>query len=340
MIEVEHLCKRRGAVEAVRDLSFEVSRGEVLGFVGPNGAGKTTTLQILAGFLGPGSGRVCIGGHDIVAERQQAQRCMGYLPERCPLYPEMRVSEYLRFRAELKRIPRRRRSAELGRVLELARAREVERVRIGHLSRGYRQRIGLAEALLGSPALLLLDEPSSGLDPNQIRELRALLRQLGEQHTILLSTHLLSEVEASCDRAIVIAEGLLLAQGTVDELRARRRSPHRLHLEVAGDQATALAIVRQQPRVERAEAVGAPSAGAAELVVDLAPEDPEARDDAAPSSEEGGSTEARAAAAAERIAAALVGAGLGLRRLSPIRASLEQVFAELTAEAEDEQEAP
>ena len=224
MIEVEQLTKRYGAVEAVRGISFEVEKGAVVGFLGPNGAGKSTTLRILSGFLGATSGTVRIDGHDIAAERLEAVGKIGYMPETSPLYPEMRVGEYLRFRAELKGVRRKARASEVTRALEEASVADMADRAIGHLSRGYRQRVGLADALLGSPPLLILDEPTAGLDPNQIGEVRDLIRRLASQHTILLSTHILPEVEATCDRALVIHQGVLVATGSIEQLRAKQTS--------------------------------------------------------------------------------------------------------------------
>src|SRR5437773_1851990 len=212
MIQVEHLVKDYGTVVAVNDVSFEVGRGEVVGFLGPNGAGKSTTLRIIAGFLGPTSGRVRIDGLDVLDDAIRARRGIGYMPEAAPLYPEMRVSEYLRFRAELKGVGRRDRTTAVGRAMDMAGVTEMSKTVIGHLSKGYRQRVGLADALVAKPPMLILDEPTAGLDPNQIREVRALVKELGKDHTIFLSTHILPEVEATCARAIVIDRGKLVAE--------------------------------------------------------------------------------------------------------------------------------
>ncbi len=223
MIEVTHLSKLYGSYRAVDDLSFRVGEGEVVGFLGPNGAGKSTTLRVLAGFLGASAGRVTVAGHDIADEPNEARQKLGYMPEACPLYPEMRVIEYVRFRAELKGIPRSKRRDAVDKALAAARVDDVASVMIGHLSKGYRQRVGLADALVGSPPLLILDEPTAGLDPNQIREVRALIKKLAADHTVLLSTHILSEVEATCSRAIVIHRGRLVAEGTMDALFRMQR---------------------------------------------------------------------------------------------------------------------
>ena len=309
MIEVEHLSKSYGSFEAVRDLSFQVGRGDVVGFLGPNGAGKTTTLRILAGFLGPSDGRVRIAGYDVREERLQARQSIGYMPEAAPLYPEMRALEYLGFRAELKGVPRRRRRREVDRALELAGALDMAEVTNANLSKGYRQRIGLADALLGSPPLLVLDEPTTGLDPNQIREVRALLRQVAAEHTILLSTHILSEVEATCDRAIVIARGELVAHGTLDEIRLARHRAARLELWVTGDRAEALRIVSAEPGVGSVSVEDAPGGVGHRLLVEVG----------SPPGE-----------LAERLAFALAEARIGLRRLATVGTSLEQIFSELT----------
>ncbi|WP_434046880.1 MULTISPECIES: ABC transporter ATP-binding protein [Sorangium] len=312
MIEVEHLSKSYGPHQAVSDLSFRVDQGEIVGFLGPNGAGKSTTLRILAGFLGATSGRVRVAGYDIAEEPMRARASLGYMPETSPLYPEMRVSEYLAFRAELKLVPRRARREAVARALRDARVEDVASVMIGHLSKGYRQRVGLADALVSDPPLLILDEPTAGLDPNQIREVRALVRRLGRDRTVLLSTHILSEVEATCTRAVVIARGRLVAEGSIDELRAMRRARDigGVRAIVRGAADAALAAARGAADVRSAEVE--PAGDAARLTVEF---------DAAADPGE----------ATERLVRALVGAGVGVRELVPHAPSLEQVFSELTA---------
>jgi ABC-2 type transport system ATP-binding protein len=332
VIEIEHVSKSYGSLSAVDDVSFQVDKGNVVGFLGPNGAGKSTTLRILAGFLAATSGRVRIGGHDVVEERQRALSLLGYMPETSPLYPELRVAEYLRFRSELKGIPRQRRKAEVERALERARVSEMATVVIGHLSKGYRQRVGLADALLGSPPLLILDEPTAGLDPNQIRDVRALIGALGQEHTVLLSTHILPEVEAICDRAIVIHRGRLVAQGPIDELKARRG--RLLELGVAKERDRALEVLRADAAVSRAElrSEGAPGAGSQRVEVD-----PEVRVVEVELSDDSADP---LGVVTERLVFALAAAGIGLRHVMPVSASLEQVFSELTrdetARAKDE----
>lgn len=313
MISVQHLVKRYGPKLAVDDLSFDVDKGEVVGFLGPNGAGKSTTLRILAGFLGATSGTVRVAGHDIAKESFEARQKLGYMPEAVPLYPEMRVAEYLRFRAELKRVPRAERASAVWDAMEKANVRDVANVVIGHLSKGYRQRVGLADALVARPPLLVLDEPTAGLDPNQIREVREVIRQLGQDHTVLLSTHILSEVEASCSRVVVIARGRLVAAGAMDEIASRRRSVG-LRLVVRGDAEAALAVVQGIAGIAKASK----ESGEGDGVVSLSCTWSKQID------------AARAEAAAEEAVAALVAAGLFVREVSRVKSSLEELFGELT----------
>jgi len=207
MIHVERLTKYYGDYPAVRDVSFDVKEGQVVGFLGPNGAGKSTTMRVLAGYLAATSGTATIDGIDVFWNSVEARRRIGYMPESCPLYPEMRVAEYLRFSADLKGVYGSKRRARLDYVLRRCWLSDVRRQLIGTLSKGYRQRVGLADALIAEPKVLILDEPTSGLDPAQIRETRALIRELGHEHTVLLSTHILPEVERTCGRVIIIDKG-------------------------------------------------------------------------------------------------------------------------------------
>jgi ABC-2 type transport system ATP-binding protein len=221
MIRVKGLSKRYGDLVAVRDVSFEVEKGEVIGFLGPNGAGKTTTMRVLTSFLSPSAGSVEVAGHDVSENPGGVRRATGYLPELPPLYPEMRVADYLRYTASLNDVPRRERKAKVARVLASCGLEDVERRVIGTLSKGYRQRVGLAQAIVHEPEVLIFDEPTSGLDPVQILEIRQLLRQLSEQEgrTIILSTHILAEVEAICDRVLIIAYGALRLDATLEQVQ-------------------------------------------------------------------------------------------------------------------------
>lgn len=221
MIHVSGLTKYYGDYPAVQDISFDVSAGQVVGFLGPNGAGKSTTMRILAGYLTATSGKATIAGHDVFWDSLEVRKRIGYMPESCPLYHEMRVREYLHFRAGLKGIYGSLRKQRIDYVLQRCWLSDVHRQIIGTLSKGYRQRVGLADALLANPPVLILDEPTAGLDPTQIRSTRELIRELGKEHTILLSTHILSEVEAACDSVIIIYKGRVALQSTLGELRER-----------------------------------------------------------------------------------------------------------------------
>ena len=223
MIKVENLTKRYAGQAAIQDLSFEVSQGEIMGFLGPNGAGKTTTMRILAGFMPPSSGRATVAGYDVFEQSLQARAHLGYMPENVPLYSDMRVTEYLNYRAALKGVQHRRVAERVGDVEELCGLKDVKKKLIGTLSKGYRQRVGLADALLAEPDLLILDEPTIGLDPNQIRQVRELIKNLGKHHTILLSTHILPEVEMTCSRVIIIHKGRIEACDTPDNLLGKIR---------------------------------------------------------------------------------------------------------------------
>jgi ABC-2 type transport system ATP-binding protein len=308
MITVEGLAKSYdGTSFAVRDVSFRVAKGEVVGFLGPNGAGKSTTLRVVAGFLGATTGRISLAGHDLVDDPTAARAAVGYMPESVPLYPEMRVREYLQFRAELKGIPRKGRPSAVAFALERSKVADVADKLIGHLSKGYRQRVGLADALVARPPILILDEPTAGLDPNQIREVRSLICELGRDHAVLLSSHILPEVEATCDRALVISKGALVAQGSIDDLRRLSRS--RGIRVTVGDPTQVAHVLARLPGVGK---VG--DAGHGNFVVEFADEVEDFD------------------AVTEDVALALATAGCGVRELAPAKASLEQVFAELTSE--------
>jgi ABC-2 type transport system ATP-binding protein len=241
MIKVEHLTKRYGGTAAVNDITFQVKKGEIVGFLGPNGAGKSTTMRMLAGYLPPTSGRAEIAGCDIFHDSLRAREHIGYMPEHVPLPQDMRVCEYLRFRGALKGIPGRRIKERLNDVYDLCSLGDVDRKLIGALSKGYRQRVGLADAMIHEPVLLILDEPTIGLDPNQIRQVRELIRNLRSHHTILISTHILSEVEMTCSRVLIIAKGRIEAMDTPENLRARLSEGGEATLEIRASDAGAAA---------------------------------------------------------------------------------------------------
>ena len=234
MISVSQLTKVYGQTLAVDHISFEVAQGQIVGFLGPNGAGKSTTLRMLTCYLPPTSGGASVDGLDIFHQSEQVRSILGYLPENVPLYTEMKVHEYLDFRGRLRRMDRSTRRRRMGYVMDRCWLKSVEHKTIGHLSKGYRQRVGLADALLHDPKVLILDEPTVGLDPTQIRETRKLIADLGGDHTLLLSTHILPEVEAVCGRVIVISGGKIVAQGSPDELRNSRKMSARVLVECRG----------------------------------------------------------------------------------------------------------
>jgi ABC-2 type transport system ATP-binding protein len=231
MIKVENLTKRYAGITAINNLNFEVEKGEIVGFLGPNGAGKSTTMKILTGYLPATSGTARIAGFDVFTQSLDVRRRLGYLPESTPLYTDMRVGEYLRYRANLKGVSGSKVREAVGEVLELCNLRDVERKIIGALSKGYRQRVGLADALVHDPALLILDEPTIGLDPNQIRQIRELIRNLGGKRTVLISTHILPEVEIMCSRVIVIHKGQIRASDTADNLLKNHRATGSMRVE-------------------------------------------------------------------------------------------------------------
>lgn len=235
MIVASHLTKKYARHEAVRDISFNVERGEVVGFLGPNGAGKTTTLRMLTGYLPPTSGSARIAGYDVFRQSVEARRRIGYMPENVPLYGEMRVREYLRFRAQIKGLGSGDARRKVGEVIETCGLSGVRRKMIKTLSKGYRQRVGLADALVHDPELLILDEPTNGLDPNQIRQIRELIRQLGTSHTVLVSTHILHEVEMTCNRVIIIDNGKIRAADTPANLISQLRTAGRIQVELQTD---------------------------------------------------------------------------------------------------------
>lgn len=236
MIEVSHLTKKYGGHLAVDDVSFTVKDGQIYGLLGPNGAGKSTIMNILTGYLSATSGQVTVAGHPLPEEADEAKACVGYLPEQPPLYPEMTVGEYLNFVAELKKVPRAQRKEQ---VLRAARRTGLEKVLprlIRSLSKGYKQRVGIAQALLGSPKIIILDEPTVGLDPAQVIEMRKLIRELGKAHTVILSSHILSEVQAVCQQVLILSKGKLAASGTLQELTADGRSLEEVFLALTGAQ--------------------------------------------------------------------------------------------------------
>jgi ABC-2 type transport system ATP-binding protein len=257
MIDVKNLTKRYGHVLAVDRISFHVEKGSIVGFLGPNGAGKSTTLKIITCYLPATSGKVSVAGHDVLTESLEVRRHVGYMPEAVPLYPEMRVREYLMFRAALRDVPPRQRKAAVDRVARqcwLSEPEDMMRRRLGELSRGYKQRVGLADVLLHDPPVLVLDEPTLGLDPGQIRAMREVITSLREDHTVILSSHILAEVEQTCDHLVIISSGRLVATGTPQELRRQVTGPSKVLAELRGaDEQAVTAAIRALPQVKAVE---------------------------------------------------------------------------------------
>ncbi|MTS91364.1 ATP-binding cassette domain-containing protein [Pseudoflavonifractor sp. BIOML-A4] len=312
MIEVRELVKRYGGRLAVDGLSFTVESGQVYGFLGPNGAGKSTTMNMMTGYLGPTAGEVLVDGHSVADEPEEAKRRIGYLPEQPPLYTEMTVDEYLEFAAALKKVPRADRARQVDRAVERTRLGEVRRRLIRNLSKGYRQRVGIAQALLGDPEIIILDEPTVGLDPKQIIEIRALIRALAAEHTVILSSHILAEVQAVCGQILIIHRGRMVASGAPAELERRLAGSQALAVVVKGEEAAGRALLSALPGVRSVESVPGAEPGTAGFRVE-----PRAGEDL---------REAvfRACAAAERPLLGLRSGGL----------TLEEIFLKLTDDEE------
>ena len=253
MIKIQHLTKNYGTNCAVDDISCEIGRGETVGFLGPNGAGKSTTMNILTGFLSASAGRVLIDGIDILSDPIGAKRLIGYLPEQPPVYPDMTVNEYLNFNYDLKRCTFDRK-AHLDEICEVVKIADVRHRLIKNLSKGYRQRVGVAQALIGNPPVIIFDEPTVGLDPKQIIEMRALIRTLGKKHTVLISTHILQEVQAVCDRIVIINKGKIVADEKTENITRAVESNKRYSVKVCGNQKEVLDALRAIPGICMAEA--------------------------------------------------------------------------------------
>jgi ABC-2 type transport system ATP-binding protein len=307
MLEVQSLSKSFYGTPAVDDVSFRVEDGEILGFLGPNGAGKTTTMRMITGFLPPTAGQVTLGGIDLLARPLEAKRHLGYLPETLALYPEMRVREYVAYRAELCGVPSKEAKARVDEALAKCFVTDVASKPIGNLSKGYRQRVGLAGALVHRPRVLVLDEPTVGLDPRQIVKVRELIRDLKKDHTILLSTHILPEVELVCDRILIIDKGKIVAQGTPETLRQEMSQHPGLAVVLKGEISEADVALRQIPGVTHAARIGA--AGETRVLLEST----------------------QGADLREAVFREVVTRGWTLLELTPRQASLEDVFVRLVA---------
>jgi ABC-2 type transport system ATP-binding protein len=316
VIEVQHITKRYGRVTAVDDVTFRVERGEILGFLGPNGAGKTTTMRILTGYMPPSEGRAMVAGFDVFDQPIEAKRRTGYLPETPPLYPEMTVREYLDFVGRIKGVPPRERKQRVDAVMERTRVADMAHRHCGKLSKGYRQRVGLAQAIIHNPDVLILDEPTAGLDPKQIIETRELIRGLAGDHTIVLSTHILPEVAQTCQRVVIINKGRVVAVDTPDNLTARLKGAETMFVQIDADGADAGPVLAAIPGVTRV-AASEPRGTVGGFEVE---------------SERGMDVR-------REIARTVVGRGWGLLELRPMRMSLEEIFLQVTTEEKVEERA-
>ena len=309
MIEVQHLTKKYGSVTAVEDVSFRVERGEIFGFLGPNGAGKTTTMRILAGYMPATDGKAVVAGFDVFDQPIEAKRRTGYLPETPPLYPDMTIAEYLGFVAKIKGVPSGERRQRIQAVMERTRVTDMAKRQCGKLSKGYKQRVGLAQALIHNPDVLILDEPTAGLDPKQIIETRELIKELAGDHTIVLSTHILPEVAQTCQRVVIINKGKVVAVDTPDNLTSRLRGSETLYVQVDASGADAAAAMQRLPGVTR---VG--EADRRDGIVGYEIQSERGHD------------------VRRDLARTIVTSGWGLLELRPMRLSLEEVFLSLTTE--------
>jgi gliding motility-associated transport system ATP-binding protein len=314
VIDVQHLTKHYGPVTAVQDVSFKAERGEILGFLGPNGAGKTTTMRILTGYMPPTDGKALVAGYDVLEQPIDAKRRTGYLPETPPLYPDMTVSDYLMFCARIKGVPRADRAARVKTTMERTRIADMAKRHCAKLSKGYRQRVGLAQALLHNPDVLILDEPTAGLDPKQIIETRRLIKELGGEHTVILSTHILPEVSQTCHRVVIINRGRVVAVDTPDNLTSRLQGAGTLYIEVDSLGADAREALSAVPGVTGVTVSDTRGAATGFEVATAADHD-----------------------VRRELASTVVGRGWGLLELRPMRMSLEEIFLSLTTE---ETEAP
>ena len=309
MIEVQNLTKRYGPVTAVDNVTFRAEAGEILGFLGPNGAGKTTTMRVITGYMPASEGKVTVAGYDVFEQPIEAKRRTGYLPETPPLYPDMTVREYLLFVARIKGIPRREVSGRVDEAMKRTWVADMANRHCAKLSKGYRQRVGLAQAIIHNPDVLVLDEPTAGLDPKQIIESRQLIRELGGTHTIILSTHILPEVSQTCNRVVIISKGKVVAVDTPSNLTARLRGSETMYLQIAGAEDAVSAALSGIPGVSRVAATTSRD-GIVEVEVD---------------SEKGRDIR-------RELSSAVVNRGFGLLELRPMRMSLEDIFLSLTTE--------
>ncbi len=316
MIKAINLTKCYGRHTAVNGINFEIAKGEIIGFLGPNGAGKSTTMNMITGYIAPTDGKILVDGMDILEDPEKTRSRIGYLPEHPPLYLDMTVNEYLNFAAELKKVGRSRMKQDLDRITELVKIGDVRKRLIKNLSKGYRQRVGLAQALLGNPQLLILDEPTVGLDPKQIIEIRNLIRELSDDHTIVLSSHILPEISAVCDRVLIINKGEIVAKDSPENLARELTGMHRLHLRVKGSESDIRSALETRDFLKELRLEASGEAGAFNLVVEANREED----------------------IREEVFYALAERRCPILQMRPLDMSLEEIFLNLTT-VEDSSEA-
>lgn len=313
MIEIQNITKRYGSKVAVDNATFTINKGEILGFLGRNGAGKSTTMNIITGYLSASEGRVLLDGHDILEEPREVKRHIGYLPEQPPLYFDMTVDEYLRFVCDIKNVDKRKTSAHLGEICDLVKITPVRKRLIKNLSKGYKQRVGIAQALVGNPKVIILDEPTIGLDPKQIIEIRRLIKDLGRDHTVVLSSHILPEISDVCERVVIINRGQIIAQDTLENLTHGISEISRLMLRVPGAEKDVLKTLRAVDGVKFVESIGVKEANTIDYLVESE----------------------RKADVRRQLSVQLTRAGMPVLMLRPMDASLEDVFIHLTNDSEE-----
>lgn len=313
MIEVRNLTKMYGQHRAINNLNFKVNQGEIVGFLGPNGAGKTTTMNIITGYISATEGNALVDGHDVLEEPMEVKKRIGYLPEFPPLYLEMTVKEYLNFSCEIKKVNRRSKAGDIDRIMDLVKIGDHSHRLIKNLSKGYKQRVGLAQALVGNPPVLILDEPTIGLDPKQIIEIRTLIKELGKEHTLILSSHVLPEVTAVCERVIIIHRGNIVASDTIENLSESLTGSHRLSVRISGDEKKALGALQELPEVEKADILGVREPGTTDIYVE-AKSDRDVR---------------------EPVFRAMSRADLPILQMRSVDLTLEDIFVQLTTDEEE-----
>ena len=314
MIEIQNISKQYGDKYAVTDATFTIKKGEILGFLGRNGAGKSTTMNIVTGYISATSGKVTVNGHDILEDPREAKRCIGYLPELPPLYMDMTVDEYLRFVCAIKDVKKSYVKTHLDDITELVRITDVRKRLIKNLSKGYKQRVGIAQALIGNPEVVILDEPTVGLDPRQIIEIRKLIKELGEDHTVVLSSHILHEVADVCERVVIINQGSIVAQDTLDNLTKNISETSRFRLRVAGPEREVQKLIRDVPGTRTVDQMGVKEADTFDFLV-----------------EADRNTDIR-----RPLFQSLAKAGYPMLMLRPMDIELEDIFLQLTNERGEE----